>query len=133
MGWLFGKKKEAKLERESRLLEKFLQVEEARISRLMEAENKRMEHDLKLREIEIENAEAIQAAKKQEALWREEVREKKRENMAKARAAKKTQPQHLHHSNTNCRVCLTPGAIDLTAEEILWHNAGHVQQQELLN
>lgn len=110
-GSMWGRKN-----REAELLTKLLDLEFKRIERSAVLDEKRLELDAQT--IEIRGKEARENAEARERLReirRQNAARRPRDDMGRLRAT------GVH----TCRVCTTPQSLDLSANEILYHNAGH--------
>jgi hypothetical protein len=131
MGWiarLLGHQARA----DSELLSSLLKVQAAQIEANAKIAGMDAEIRLKTKALELENLERIAEEKRKDAMAKEELRQKRRQWAADARAklaAKKSQPAsdgaRLAGGIAGCVVCADPSSPRLTAEEITWHNNGH--------
>ena len=108
------------------LLAAFLEIERTRVERHAELEAKRHEVELKKAELELHELERIGTEKRKNALFQEELHEKKRENLRKAREAlkaKKLESLRGQPALFNCEECqaLTEGREVTHSSDLIRH------------
>jgi hypothetical protein len=131
MGWiatLFGRQ----AKRDAELLSSLLKLQSDRISADAEIAKLDREITLRTKAMELENLELIAEQKRKDAIAKEDLRQKRREWAAQARAKVAQKKAGATSSGpgptlgvAGCVVCADPRSPRLTAEEIIWHNNGH--------
>jgi hypothetical protein len=89
------------------------------------ADGRRAELELKKLELEIEHAAELGEERRKDRAAREELREMRRANAARAREIKKQKNAGGQHEPSACKVCVNSGDPTLSAYEIMWHARGH--------
>lgn len=89
------------------------------------ADQRRAELDLKKMELEMSHLETIGEEKRKDAADRQRLRELRQQSAQNARNVR-AQKRGTQTTEQPCRVCASGGTeASLTAEEILFHHAGH--------
>jgi DNA repair exonuclease SbcCD ATPase subunit len=124
--WRLFKSRSRAADPRDSLLEALLKIESARLASASELQQRRDELELQKLKLEIENAETLAKVKAEQERAREELREIRRANLAKAREKwRQQQAERRAAPATSCRVCTNPSDPSLTVEEITYHHAGH--------
>lgn len=104
------------------------EADRALLEKLLDSELKRQERiaDLELKKLDLEysHLEARASVERENLKLKEELRQKRRETAA-ARPRGPRGEFRAAASGSACRVCADPTYVGLSADEILFHNAGH--------
>lgn len=114
------------------LLQSFLSLEQARVSRAAQIDEKKAELEMRKLELEVEHAEQLASARNKQREFDENLRQKRREWTAQARERRKQKLELAKQSDHGfCKVCM--GDNSMTAADIEWHYNGHKAGPPMFN
>lgn len=89
------------------------------------ADQRRSEIELKKMELEMSHLSELGEERRKDAVEKQRLRELRQQAAQNARAAKAAKRNGHQADQGICRVCVNDKEPSLTADEILWHHAGH--------